>query len=191
MPKYKKCVVCGENILPTDIAIPYKGRYAHQKCFDEAMKTLNKVKKETLKAKTGSQRKRKPQAVLKDGMSEEEYAKKKQYYDYLKSLINDDELSVKQFAVSEKYIEHYGFNFEGMYQTLVYCNEILHKELKGDIVGIIPYYYSDAQNFLKDVETIESKNKTVDWNKYYPLKIIKINSKKRKNKELDITSIGE
>ncbi len=193
----RKCVLCGENISPAESSVPYKGKYAHQHCFDAAMKEINQQKKATLavkaegKKKTGAVKKQKPQALLKDGMSEEEYAKKKKYYAYLKTLIPEEELSVKQLAVSERYIDHYNFTFEGMYQTLVYLNEILQKELKGDVVGIIPYYYSEAEQFNQELKNIEDNNKKINWSKYYPKKIIQIKPQKRKIKELDIASIGE
>ena len=38
----RKCVICNE--LLDEQGVPYKGRYAHQKCFNIAMKTLQKDK---------------------------------------------------------------------------------------------------------------------------------------------------
>lgn len=199
MARNKKCVICGEYILTTESFVPYKGKYAHQHCFDAKMKTLAQTKKATLSAKEEIQKKKqnrvgstkKTQAELKDGMSEEEYAKKKAYHQYLRSLIDDEPLSIKQLAVSERFIERYNFTFEGMYHTLVYLNEILEKDLKGDIVGIIPYYYTEAAQFYEDLEKIAESGEEINLKKLYPTKKIYIKPTKKKSKELSIEDIGE
>lgn len=194
---YKKCSLCGKPIRPTETHVPYKGKFVHDHCFNDAMKALGEGKKARLNASAEQKKKKdaskkKAQAELKDGMSEEDYAKKKHYYEYLKELLNDEQLTAKQFAVSERYIERYNFTFEGMYQTLVYLNEILEKELVGDIVGIIPYYYSEAEQFYKELRQIADNNKKINLNKLYSDKrVIKITPQKRKVKQMDIESIGE
>jgi len=194
---YKKCSLCGKPIRPTETHVPYKGKFVHDHCFNDAMKALGEGKKARLNASAEQKKKKdaskkKAQAELKDGMSEEDYAKKKHYYEYLKELLNDEQLTAKQFAVSERYIERYNFTFEGMYQTLVYLNEILEKELVGDIVGIIPYYYSEAEQFYKELRQIADNNKKINLNKLYSDKrVIKITPQKRKVKQMDVESIGE
>lgn len=193
---YKKCSLCGKPIRPTETHVPYKGKFVHDHCFNDAMKALGEGKKARLNASAEQKKKKdaskkKAQAELKDGMSEEEYAKKKHYYEYLKELLNDEQLTAKQFAVSERYIERYNFTFEGMYQTLVYLNEILEKELVGDIVGIIPYYYSDAEQFNNELRQIANNNKKINLNKLYSDKrVVRINPSRRKVKQMDVESIG-
>lgn len=185
----KKCVVCGEVILPTDKIVPYKKRYAHEKCFDIAMKAISQNKAQTLAktATTTKQIKSKPKAVLKDGMSEEEYAKKKRYYNYLESLMGE-EITTKQVALTEHYINRYKFTFEGMYKTLVYLREILNKELINDIVGLIPYYYTESQQFEEELQLINKENQA----KSYPdIRTIRVSPPKRKRPEIDITQIKE
>jgi len=192
MSRPKKCVLCGEVILPTESCVPYKHRYAHSKCFNDAMRTLSNGKKKQLQTAAESKKKKmnKPQAQLKEGMSEEEYAKKKKYYNYLQSLVEDGDLTAKQFAVSEKYIERYNFNFEGMYNTLVYLNEILEKDLTGDVVGIIPYYYNEANQFYEELTAIEVNNTNINLQTLYPTKHVYIKPIKKRFKELDIEEIG-
>lgn len=193
----KKCVCCGESIGVDETPVPYKNRYAHQKCFNIAMKALQKDKKDKLKEKAEEKTKKKttskakPEAELKDGMSEEEYAKKKRYYDYVRKLYGDDQLPVKVYALSEDYIKRYKTNFTELYQTLVYLHEIVEKELVGDIVGIIPYYLSEAQQFYTKVERIEENNKEVDISDMYNEKIIRIKSPKKYIRQIDIESIGK
>ena len=189
----RKCVLCGEWIENESQSIPYKGRYAHIQCFNVAMKTIKKDKDEKLAEKSKSKTKNKtpkPKAELKDAITEEEYADKKQYYQYLRSLI-DDELSAKVYALSDQYISRYNFTFKEMYQTLVYLHEIIEKDLVGDVVGLIPFYLSEAQNYFRSIEQIEEANKNIDVSKMYKEKVIVIQPKKRITKQIDIESIGK
>lgn len=188
----RKCVICNE--LLDEQGVPYKGRYAHQKCFNIAMKTLQKDKNKEIdkvaeKKKVG--RKAKPKAELKEALSEEEYQKKQQYYKYLRQLLDGEELSAKIYALTEDYIERYKFSYESMYQTLVYLHEIIEKELTGDIVGIIPYYHSEAAQYYESVNKVTELNKDIDISKMYKEKTIIIQPKKRKIKQIDIESIGK
>lgn len=190
----RKCVLCGEWIENESQSIPYKGRYAHIQCFNVAMKTIKKDKDEKLAEKTKASKTKnktlKPKAELKDAISEEEYADKKQYYQYLRTLI-DDELSAKVYALSDQYISRYNFTFKEMYQTLVYLHEIVEKELVGEVVGLIPFYFTEAQNYFKSIEQVEEANKNIDVSKMYKEKVIVIQPKKRITKQLDIESIGK
>ena len=61
----RKCVICNEIL--DEQGVQYKGRYAHQKCFNIAMKTLQKEKNREIdkvaeKKKVG--RKAKPKAEV-------------------------------------------------------------------------------------------------------------------------------
>lgn len=192
MASKHKCALCGEMINSPSDEIPYKSRYVHKTCFNASLKAIKKDKDEKLteksKAKTKSKSIPKPRAELKDAISEEEYAEKKQYYQYLRELI-DDELSAKVYALSDQYISRYSFTFKEMYQTLVYLHEIIEKELVGDVVGLIPYYLTEAQEYFKSVDRAEEANKDIDVSKMYKEKIIKIQPKKRVVNQIDIESI--
>ena len=188
----RKCVICGEWIEDNTQSIPYKEKYAHTICFNISLKAIKKDKDEKLAEKSKSKAKAtpKPKAELKDAVSEEEYAEKKQYYQYLRQLIND-ELSAKVYALTDQYISRYSFTFKEMYQTLVYLHEIVEKDLVGDIVGLIPYYYDQAQHYYKSIEHVAEVNKNVDVSKMYKEKVVMIQPKKRIAKQLDIESIGK
>ena len=72
MARQKKGIICNELIVDEQ-GVPYKGRYAHQKCFNIAIKALQKDKSEQIdkvaeKKKVG--RKAKPKAELKEALSE-------------------------------------------------------------------------------------------------------------------------
>lgn len=190
----RKCIVCGEWIENNSQSIPYKGKWSHEKCFQIAVKAIKKDKDEKLAEKTKSKAKAKstpkPKAELKDAVSEEEYADKKQYYQYLRTLINE-ELSAKVYALSDQYVSRYNFTFKEMYQTLVYLHEIVEKELVGEVVGLIPYYFTEAQNYFRSIEQVEEVNKNIDISRMYKEKIVRIQPKKRIVKQLNIEDIGK
>ena len=193
MAARRKCVICNEPIVDED-GVPYKGRYAHKKCFNIAIKTLQKDKTEQIdkvatKKKVG--RKARPQIELKEALSEEEYAKKQQYYKYLRSLIEGEELSTKVYALTEDYSKRYGFTYESMYKTLVYLHEIIEKDLTGDVIGIVPYYHTEAMQYYESVDKLEEHNESMDISNMYKEKTIIVQPKRRKIKQIDIQSIGK
>lgn len=184
----KKCVICGEEIVDEQF-VPYKSRYAHQRCFNIAMKTLQTDKSEKLQKKSKKPSTTKPKAELKDCLSEEEYKQKTQLFDYIRSLTTDNQLSAKIYVLTENYIKNYSFTYVGMYQTLVYLHEYTEHELKGDIVGIIPYYYDEAQRFLKSIDAVVESNKGIDINNMYKKKIVTVKPVKRTAHQINIEDI--
>lgn len=184
----KKCVICGEEIVDEQF-VPYKNRYAHQHCFNIAMKTLQTDKVDKLNKKSKKVSTTKPKAELKDCLSEEEYKQKTQLYDYIRSLTIDNQLSAKIYVLTENYIKNYNFTFNGMYQTLVYLKEYAEHELKGDIVGIIPYYYDEAQRFFKSIDEVAENNKDIDINKMYKRKTVTVKPAKRMAHQINIEDI--
>ena len=194
MPRGRKrvCVLCGQPINNNNDSVPYKGRYAHSACFRVAVKAVhvNKTEKLEEKAEEKITKKRgrpsKPKAELKDSVTEEQYVQKKLYYDYLREFFGI-KLPAKMYVLTEKYIEQYNFTYQKMYQTLTYLHNILEKEFTDDIVGLIPYYYDKADKHYCAVKQVEENNKNKDIDGMYKNKIIK----RKKCKQIDITSIGE
>lgn len=184
----KRCPICNKGIKETDQVIPFKGRTAHLFCFNTFIKTVSNDKQEKLKEKTEEKKikknKPKPNIELKDPVSEEEYSYKKEFYTYLRSIIGDDFPS-KIYAIIDKMMHQYSnYTFEGMRKTLIYMNEIMKKELTGDVVGLIPYYYSEAEDFYKEVDRIDKENESKDISKMYQNVTVKIKPKKREVKQL-------
>ena len=186
-----KCVFCETIIENKEDEVAYKNRYAHKNCFNASVRAIKKDKDQKLTEKTKDKtvKKARPKAELKEAISEEEYAEKKKYYDYLRAILNDN-LSAKIYAISEQMMNRYGFDFKGMYQTIVYLNEIIEKELNGDIVGLIPYYYSEAQEYYVTIEKIEEKNKSFNLKNMYKERIVQVGKNNKKRfKLIDIESI--
>lgn len=190
----KKCLICGKAIVDEE-GMPYKGRYVHSSCFNIGIKAITMNKQDALDEAVQSKKEKKkkekttiPKAEkLQDAMSEEEYKDKQNYYSYLKKLIGN-EIPAKVYPVTKRYIDQYGFTYQKMYQTLVYLNEILEKDLKGDVIGVIPYYYNEAVHYYEDLKRIEKNSQNI--NDLYKEKIVYINPRLRKNRTLNIESIG-
>lgn len=187
------CVLCGLTIEDNNDSIPYKNRYAHIACFRAAAKAIHVDKTEKVKKKEAEKKIKpvsKPKAELKDALSDEEYIQKQLYYDYLCKTTGIAELPVKIYALTENYIKKYNFTFQGLYATLTYMHNILEKEFGEDIVGLIPYYYTEAQAHYKAVKSVGDRNKDVNTEGMYKKKTVYINPKQKKIKQLDITTIG-
>lgn len=187
------CVLCGLTIEDNSDSVPYKNRYAHTACFRAAAKAIHvdkteKVKKKEVEKKIKSTSK--PKAELKDALSDEEYIQKNLYYDYICKTTGIAEVPVKIYALTENYIKKYGFTFQGLYATLTYMHNILGKEFGEDIVGLIPYYYTEAQAHYKAVKSVGDRNKDINTEEMYKKKTVYINPKQKKIKQLDITTIG-
>lgn len=185
----RKCVVCGNSINENDEIVPYKKRFAHKNCFNQAIKMIRADKNEELKKKEEEKKvtKTKKQTIkaeLKDGLSDEEYKEKKEYYNYVKDIIGVDKLNAKIYVISERFITQYGFTWESMKATLVYLKEIKNKLLTGDVVSIIPYYYDEAKNFYGELEEVEKKNKNINVENLYTNKVVRVKPSKRQIKQL-------
>ena len=191
----RKCALCGEPIQKEESALPYKKRYVHEHCFKASMNAIKKDKDNQLQQKE-KQRKNNNKVVtsrkseLKEGLSEEEYKEKKAYYDYLRSLNVD--INAKVYVLSDKYISQYAFTWIGLYQTLVYLHEIIAKELTGEVVGLLPYYYNEAMSYFAEIDKIRENNANVDTQHLYQNKVLRLNANdinKSKIKQIDITTI--
>ena len=102
--------------------------------------------------------------------------------------------TAKSSAMAYKYKKMYeGFTWEGMEQTLEYCFSIVgleaRKDEDSDIVGLIPWYYDQAQAFYAQLDSIEPSK--VDLDKIYKKKHIKVSPKKKNVDLIDISKIGE
>lgn len=194
----RKCKLCGKTILKTeyDSCVNYKGGYAHENCFNLSLKVLKNTKDEKLQDaanKKKTSRTAKPKSELKDPMSEEDYQKKKAFYEYLRSYcqLEDGTLPAKVYTLVEKYIDqNKKFSYDSMLQTLVYIREILEKEIQGDGIGLIPYYIDEALEYNKNLKQVEENNKELNISEMYQTNVIRIKpSRSRPNKQIDIESI--
>ena len=163
----RKCVICGEWIEDNNDSIPYKNRYAHKKCMDVIVKSTlmkketnaNRIKKTKEKNEQSVVKKPKQPTVLKEGMSEEEFKQKKQFFDLLK-MISLQVLEAKDYVIAENYIKKYKFTWGGMSNTLRYVFYVLEKEdvSRTEPLRIVPQYYNDAFKFYENMKIVEQNN---------------------------------
>lgn len=140
----KKCPICGQWIESEELSVPYKNRYAHKECFNNAAKIIAVNKQEKIKEKIRMKKGGKAAYEVKDAVSEEEYKQRVAFFDYLKD-ITKEEITAKEYKLAEDYIRKYKFTYPGMLLTLMYMNDTLGKEFDGTPIGLIPYYFSEAE----------------------------------------------
>lgn len=198
MAGLKRCAVCNKPIQKDEeeLCVPYKKRLAHPSCFNNAMRLIKTEKDEQLEKKNKEAKAKKtvrrPKAELKEGVSDEEYKKKQEYYNYLKQILGTDKLTAKIYALSDKYLTQYGWSWGGMKNALVYLNEIKEKDLSGDVVGLLPFVYEEAENFFEEVKRVEEKSKNTSFSDMYQTKrIIYHKGSQKKVEDLEIESINK
>ena len=196
-----KCIICNKNFTLAELEnetnlVLYKGKKAHRKCFDHIMKGYSKIEhnitlqkeQEKKQAKKEVESKVKPVEVENEGLSEEEYQYKRKYYAYLREQLG--EVTSKHYVMTDRYYKKFDYTFSGMYNTLVYMHEVLDvvfNDEEGNIVGLIPYHYEEAETYYEDLEKCENANRDKDISKMYQTRTIKItkDTKKKRGKALD------
>lgn len=191
MPKQKtyKCVICGNPVAEGE-AVPYKKRYAHERCFNNIIKINADKKEAALKEKSKTSPKKRgstPKVEVKDCISGEEAEEKKKYFDKLKSL-TEFKVTAKMYKVSEDYQKKYGWDWSGMYDCLVYIFDLCERNVDGDCVGLLPYYYDTAQEFYSLHP--EKENKDIEYSEFYPKQTVTIKHPKPAKNLIDISEIG-
>lgn len=193
----RKCVICGEPISKEELeeAVPYKGRMAHVKCFNLTMKVLANDKKEKLEEKkaqkaTSKTRQQKTQEVVNSPVSEAEYRAKNELYDYMRQLLGVESLNPKIYVLTQKYIKEYDTSYQEIKDAFYFWFELKNNEPQGDCIGLLPYILEESRIYWKLVKEIEEKNRDVDIKKYYSEKVVTINPRHKKIKQIDIENIG-
>ena len=187
------CPVCHKNVLASK-AIHIKTRYYHKSCLDKKIKKeKEKIDNDRLTKKQREQYERalKQSALpeIPEAVPESEAQAAEKFFTKVEQI--QGKCTAKSSAMAYKYKDMYEFTWEGMEQTLEYCFSILGLTLRenGEIVGLIPWYYDQAQSFYKQLNNIESQK--VDLDKLYKKKYIKVTPKKKDVDLIDISKIGE
>lgn len=190
------CPVCHKNVLASK-AIHIKTRYYHKSCLDKKIKKeKEKIDNDKLTKKQREQYERalKQSALpeIPEAVPESEAQAAEKFFSKVEQI--QGKCTAKSSAMAYKYKKMYeGFTWEGMEQTLEYCFSIVGLEAKkdedSDIVGLIPWYYDQAQAFYAQLDSIEPSK--VDLDKIYKKKHIKVSPKKKNVDLIDISKIGE
>lgn len=186
-----KCMVCGQPV-DKSVAIPYKHRYVHEQCFNSLASVA--VKSSTPKKNTGRKKTTKKEAeipVIKEAVSEEEYAEKKSFFETLKGALEVEKIGAKEYKMADDTRKRYGFTWEGMEHTVKYMKDIKEKTFEDNGIGLIPYYYDEAQIFYQMLEDIEKRNEGIAIKDLYKTKTINMRTKPHTQPILiDINELG-
>lgn len=194
MGRARICPLCN-NTVSKEESFEYKGRYYHEKCFVKYSKktTKEKVKQKKEKQKIDKAKKEIQQETLvtmEPDLSDEEILAKEKVINYLKQLLNTEQLNVKIYKLLKDYYITYKFSYEGMLITLKYFYEIKENPVINDCVGIIPYVYEDAQEYEKVRKSVVKQIENINFKKIVTNKIIKLKkSKDCTNKLIDIAEL--
>ena len=180
---YRKCLYCNEPILPDDETKQIKNRYAHVKCFELHVKSLDEgyqiQKKEKVEEKK-AQKIKTPKSIedVKKGLSEQEFQEKKVLYAYLKTILEDQEIKPQHHVLINKYMNEYCYSYLTLYQILFYIFTILEKPVKGNPIGLVPYYADEALKYYEELDALEERNKDKDIRNMYERTSVKISKRK-------------
>lgn len=200
----RKCPICNKyleyDITDVEHVVAYKKRYAHIDCFNNMVKFTSKAKKQEIAKEAAKKKTRKKSVVIiedvKDGISEEDFRKRKAYFNKVKQLTGYENLDVKYYKVSEDYIKKYRCTYEEMHMTLIYYYDILGNNVHDDwVIGIIPYHLERSKRYFEKREAIEKNNEELlrdvkNINELYRMKTIRIRPRKKTIKQIDISEIG-
>ena len=190
----RKCVICGQIIKPTDETVPYKKRHAHVQCFNNVMKITTSEKRQKVEEKKKTVSTTKPKKVqYKDAVTEEEYQEKQRFYNIIKQITKTENLEPKIYKLAEDYVNKYGFTYDGMTRCMDYIVRVLEMTITGDGMGLIPYYYAEAEKHVKTIADTREKNKDLTpeiTENFYEEYSIRIKKRKPKIKQINIEEIG-
>lgn len=188
------CPYCG-RLVDKDQSIQFKRRYYHKKCYEkyiseaEAKENERQKKKEQREKDKRTRKAKEVIPVIKDAVPEEIAVARENFYKKVKELSRTDHLELKIYAISDKFYSSYeNMTWEGMTKTLEYFYDYCENEPKETIVGIIPYIYTEAQEFFEHIDSLKPEERSLD--DIYKKKKIKIIPHKTDRKEIDISSLG-
>ena len=189
--KKYKCPSCGKFVTESN-GIRIDKRVYHKSCYKRKIKAeQEKVERKKLKEEARIRKeieKTKQPLVIPEAVSEDEAKLKDHFFKTIKDITGNDKLSAKTYALAERYIKEYSFTWIGMEKTIIYVCKLCEYAPSEDIVGIIPWKYSEAEEFYESINNIESsKDKLKDL---YKTKTIKIRPKKNNAPSIDISQLG-
>jgi hypothetical protein len=188
MGRSRVCPLCSKTVSKEE-SFEYKGRYYHEKCFVKFSKqtTKEKVKEKKEKQKVEKVKKEIQQSshiAIEQDISDEDILAKEKVINYLKQLLNTNQLNVKIFKLLKDYYSTYKFSYEGMLIALRYFYETKENPTVSDCVGIIPYIYEEAQEHERVKKSVVKQVEDINMNDIVTDKVIKLKKTKNNNKKL-------
>lgn len=186
--KKYKCPVCGQNVT-SDVAVKLKNRYLHPVCFNSQMKAIGDSKKKQSVEKAASKKKSVVKTLdkIEEALSEEEFAYKKKLFEYVEQKTHIEN-NAKVHAMAKSYMKkNPEWTYRGMYNTVLYCWEYSELAVEGDGMGLIPFFYQEANSFIESYEN----TKDIRYEGEAGERVAKIRQPRYKPDVIDIESIGE
>lgn len=188
----RKCPICGRFIENMEDAVPMKSRYAHKTCLNNAVIHASDTEKKKATKKCVPPKDCK-QIAVSIPVSEAEYKEKRAVLDYIEKLTNNKP-NAKVYKLLEDYSKKYRFSFTGMLNGLQYYFEVLDNPVEGDCIGIIPYVYDEAQEYMERIkESADANDKftSKEIEAMYPAVKVRVVRKKEELELIDIASLQQ
>lgn len=186
----KVCPICQRSITIDEETLPYKNRTAHKVCLTNILKP-SALGSEQKNKKTKHTSIPDKQCRISVPVTEEEYKDKRAVISYLEQLTGSKP-TAKIYKLLEDYSKKYKFTFSGMLRGLQYYYEVLDHSPEGDCIGIVPYIYDEAQDYMLHLEEVQAANNNVtsaELASMYPTEKIRISRKRDVPSLIDISSI--
>lgn len=189
------CPRCGRQLTASKGKKIGKRVY-HIQCYDEKIKEeLSKQQRkkekeqEKVKAKLAKEKEEKQPLVIPEAVSEEEAKAKERFFERVKSITGNTHLSARTYALADRYKKDYeGFTWGGMERTLIYAYQLNSNEISDEIIGIIPWLYTEANEYFDSLDNIVPvKEKLQDL---YKIRKVKIRPKYDSVPSIDISQLG-
>lgn len=188
------CPYCG-GLVDKDQSIQFKRRYYHKKCYEKKISEIETLEKERQREKEKQEKDKKIKKakevipVIKAAVPEEIAVARENFYKKVKEISKTDSLELKIYAISDKFYSSYeNMTWEGMTKALEYYYNYCENEPNGNVVGIIPYVYTEAERFYEQIDSLKPEERSLS--ELYKKKKIKIIPHKTDRKEIDISEIG-
>lgn len=183
------CPWCGESVTASS-GIRINKRVYHNHCYDA------KIKEETEKQRRKKERETKVKESVKklpleipEAVSEDDAKAREHFFKKIKELTGNEKLSAKTYALADRYKKEYeDFTWIGMEKTLVYVFELSSYTIEDDLVGIIPWKYSEAKEFYEALDAITPVKEPLK--DLYTIRKIKICPKSSSVPNIDISQLG-
>lgn len=189
----RKCKICGEWIENNNDSVSYKKGYAHEHCFNIAMKAVVEVKKKEIAQQSKSAKAPKPQKELKEGLTEEEYREKQQLCNYMRNLIKED-LPIAAYQLMEDYKKKYKISYKEMHEDLQWYFELGDHSVEGDLViAVVPRCHTEAQKYYDSIRIANAscREHLKELPNMYKETVATASGKRElKQNQIDISAIG-
>lgn len=185
-----KCPKCG-GAVPASSCKRIKQRYYHPKCYEEKIK--EDLAKEEAKKEKVKKKEIKPQAKcsieIPEAVPESEAKERQHFFNKVKQITGNKNLSARTYALADKYKKDFkDFSWNGMEKTLIYVYELNDGAIQDEIIGIIPWKYTEANQFFESLEELKPTEQNLK--DLYKRKKVKIRPKHDEKPDIDISQIG-